>query len=189
MVATLKTHSSGATVPEAAVAPASSASAAASAVPSGGLVPDRFLAFAFAAADLLVETDLNGIISFAAGAFRSRLSAEARDYVGKPLSALFVPADASDLVQALETVSLRGRIRPMILRLADAEASPASVAALRRGERVRVHAVGHQATNVHILSHHNPHVNFARYRPHRYRAMAMQPRMIHPAVHRHPRRR
>jgi len=67
--------------------------------------------------------------------------------------------------------------------------SPATVAALRRGERVRVHAVGHQAMNVHILSHHNPHANFARYRPHRYRAMAMRPRMIHPAVHRHPRRR
>lgn len=33
---------------------------------------DRFIGFAFAAADLLVETDLCGMIVFATGAFRSR---------------------------------------------------------------------------------------------------------------------
>jgi hypothetical protein len=66
--------------------------------------------------------------------------------------------------------------------------SPASVANLRRGERVRVLAAGHQALNVHILSHHNPRVNFARHRVHTYRAMPVQQRMIHP-VYRHPRRK
>lgn len=98
--------------------------------PAGNGPADRFMAFAFAAADLLVETDLNGMVTFAAGAFRTRLAADARDYIGRPVSTLFAPADKAQLAQVVGLVSLRGRVRPVILRLADRLASPASVAVL-----------------------------------------------------------
>lgn len=89
---------------------------------------DRFMAFAFAAADLLVETDINGVIIFAAGAFRTLLGTDSRDYAGRPVSALFRPTDSEELAQFVGLVSLRGRVRPIVLHLADHQASPASVA-------------------------------------------------------------
>lgn len=97
--------------------------------PAGRAV-DRFLAFAFAAADLLVEADLHGTITFAAGAFRSRLGVEPADFVGRPLASLFAPAEAAEVAQLLAMAGLRGRVRPVVMRLADAAASAASVAAL-----------------------------------------------------------
>jgi hypothetical protein len=54
----------------------------------------------------------------------------------------------------------------------------ASLASLHQGERVRVRAVGHQAENVHILSHAHSRGNFQRHRPNRY----------HPPYHHHRRR-
>ena len=68
-------------------------SAPAEKAPSRDVRPDRFVAFSFAAAELLVETDLNGVIGFATGAFRSRLGREATSYEGCQLSSLFSPAD------------------------------------------------------------------------------------------------
>ncbi len=91
---------------------------------------DRFIGFAFASADLLVETDLDGVIAFATGAFRSRLGSNPAWYVGRPIGCLFVPADTQALEMALAGVRLRGRIAPLVLRLADAGASPIAVAAM-----------------------------------------------------------
>ncbi len=91
---------------------------------------DRFLAFAFAAADLLVETGMDGVILFAAGAFQQRLGAEPDRFVGQRVSRLFSPADQASFAMAMASVSLRGRIAPLVLRLADAETSPVAVAAL-----------------------------------------------------------
>jgi len=93
-------------------------------------VADRFVGFAFAAADMLVETDLNGRISFATGAFRSRLGVSADSMHGRPIASLFVPGDAQSLDLAMATGRLRGRIAPVVLRLADPSASPTAVAAL-----------------------------------------------------------
>lgn len=91
---------------------------------------DRFVGFAFAAADLLVETDLDGMIGFATGAFRSRLGSNPAYYYGRPITSLFVPDDAQVLDMAMAAARLRGRIAPLLLRLADANASLTSVAAL-----------------------------------------------------------
>lgn len=54
--------------------------------------------------------------------------------------------------------------------------SPASLAALHRGERVRIHATGQQATNVHILSHHRTRGTFAHHRVQVYRPAMQQVR-------------
>jgi EAL domain-containing protein (putative c-di-GMP-specific phosphodiesterase class I) len=96
----------------------------------GPIGADRFIAFAFAAADLLVETDLAGRITFATGAFRSRFGATAESYVGMKVTELFIPQDGTALGMALTTVSQRGRIAPLALDLADRNATKSSVAAL-----------------------------------------------------------
>jgi EAL domain-containing protein (putative c-di-GMP-specific phosphodiesterase class I) len=93
---------------------------------------DRFVAFSFAAAELLVETDLDGRIGFAAGAFRSRLGRDAACFEGCHLSSLFSPADHETLEMALAMVGYTGRIMPMVLHLADAGRTPQSVGAFLR---------------------------------------------------------
>lgn len=95
--------------------------------PSGS--PDRFLAFAFAAADLLVETDIEGVIGFAAGAFPSRFGRAAQDFIGNRITSLFVPSDHETLDIAVAMIRQTGRIAPMQLRLADIAHSHVSVGA------------------------------------------------------------
>ncbi len=90
---------------------------------------DRFLAFAFAAADLLVETDADGVIGFAAGAFRTRLGQDAASYIGRRITCLFAATDHETLEIALAMVRQSGRIAPMVLHLADSVGSPQSVGA------------------------------------------------------------
>jgi len=94
--------------------------------PTGGMA-DRFIAFAFAAADLLVETDMDGIVSFATGAFRSRLGAEGASFVGRPAAHLFHAEDGVALESAFAEARERGRIPPMLIRLANGMATPASM--------------------------------------------------------------
>ncbi len=91
---------------------------------------DRFLAFAFAGADLLVEAAPDGRISFAAGAFRHRFSLEPEHFIGQHLTALVAPADRTQLSVALGAVAARGRIPPMVLRLNDTARTPVSLAAM-----------------------------------------------------------
>ena len=95
--------------------------------PSGGT--DRFLAFAFAAADLLVETDIEGVIGFAAGAFPSRFGRTAQDYIGSQITSLFAATDHETLDIALAMIGQTGRIAPMQLCLADTAHSQVSVGA------------------------------------------------------------
>ncbi|TDQ81575.1 EAL domain-containing protein (putative c-di-GMP-specific phosphodiesterase class I) [Dongia mobilis] len=63
--------------------------------PSQGLRAerDRFVGFAFAHADILVELDAQGQVSWANGAIRSTLGLDADDLVGKPFASLIDPAD------------------------------------------------------------------------------------------------
>ena len=58
---------------------------------------ERFVAFAFAAADMVTEVDPDGTITFAAGAFRSKLGRSPDDWVGGPLTDLVTPADRDAL--------------------------------------------------------------------------------------------
>lgn len=61
--------------------------------------------------------------------------------------------------------------------------TPASFAALHRGERVRVQATGQQASAVQILSNHRTVGNVARYRPPTYMPhLYQQHRHLHPQM-------
>ncbi len=91
---------------------------------------DRFLAFAFAAADLLVEADADGIITFAAGAFRVRYGVDGAQFVGAHAGSLVAALDQPAFAMALASVSLRGRIAPLLVRLADAQQTQACLAAI-----------------------------------------------------------
>ncbi len=93
-------------------------------LPPGLSQKDRFLAFAFAASDLLVEVSLDGSICFAAGAFKARFGTAPEQLVGRHIGRLFASADGPALDLALSTTVLRGRLPPLVLRLADVAATP-----------------------------------------------------------------
>jgi len=92
---------------------------------------ERLRAFAFAAADLLLEASVNGTIVFATGNFEQRFGAPADSFIGRTIASLIAPGDQSALAMALAMVPLRGRIAPMILHLSDAARSQASVSAVQ----------------------------------------------------------
>lgn len=91
---------------------------------------DRFLAFAFAAADMLIEASPDGRISFAAGAFRQRMGQTPEQMVGRHVTTLVSAADRVALSMALEGAAARGRIAPMVVRLNDAARSRSTLAAM-----------------------------------------------------------
>ncbi len=101
--------------------------------PPGGTAPetrDRFLAFAFAAADLLIEATPDGIITFAAGAFRPRFGFEAARFLTRHASTLIAPLDQTAFAMALASAALRGRIAPLLLRLSDPRQTQACLSAI-----------------------------------------------------------
>jgi EAL domain-containing protein (putative c-di-GMP-specific phosphodiesterase class I) len=91
---------------------------------------DRFLTFAFAAAELLVETDAGGRITFAEGAFPARFGRGGGSFLGRPVQELVARDQRSGMGTALELLSATGRIRPTAIRLADRRRSPFSVAGM-----------------------------------------------------------
>ncbi len=91
---------------------------------------ERYLAFAFAASELLVEADLDGIISFAAGAFHTRLKEDANAFLGRHISSLFAMEDHDALNLALAVACHTGRIAPLALHLSDKSGTGVSVGAL-----------------------------------------------------------
>lgn len=91
---------------------------------------DRFLAFAFAAAELLVETDRDGRITFAEGAFPARFGRPGRAFLGRPVQDLIARDQRSGMGTALELLGATGRIRPTAIRLSDSARSPFSIAGL-----------------------------------------------------------
>ena len=91
---------------------------------------ERFVAFAFAGADLLLETDLAGRIGFAAGAFRLRFGAPPESFAGQAAEALIAPPDRDAFAAALSLMPERGRIAPTVIRLANSEQTPFVVSGL-----------------------------------------------------------
>jgi EAL domain-containing protein (putative c-di-GMP-specific phosphodiesterase class I) len=81
---------------------------------------ERFVTFAFAGADLLVEATAEGRITFAAGAFRSRLGLEPATLIGKRAATMVAPEDRAAFSTCLALLGSRGRVAPTVLRLADA---------------------------------------------------------------------
>jgi EAL domain-containing protein (putative c-di-GMP-specific phosphodiesterase class I) len=81
---------------------------------------DRFVGFAFAAADLLAEIDAARSMTFVAGSFRERFGCDAEQFLGKPVSSLIAPEDQAGLEIALSVLASRGRLTPISLRLGNA---------------------------------------------------------------------
>jgi EAL domain-containing protein (putative c-di-GMP-specific phosphodiesterase class I) len=96
---------------------------------------DRFVGFAFAAADLLVELDASRSIVFAAGVFRERFGHDAAYFEGKPLACLIAPEDFGSLEIALCVLGSRGRLAPVTLRLANTDHSLVAMAGLQLPHR------------------------------------------------------
>ena len=94
---------------------------------------DRFVVFAFAAAELLLEADLQGRITFAEGAFRARFGRDAQEFLGEPVISLVTAADRPALATALVLMAEQGRLKPAVVKLADQEATAFSVSGLRLG--------------------------------------------------------
>lgn len=92
---------------------------------------DRFLGFAFAAADLLLEAAQDGTITFADGAFPARFNKPSASFLGKNLRSLFVPTDHPALEMSLDALGRRGRIAPLVMRLNDSGRSQMGLAGLR----------------------------------------------------------
>ena len=102
---------------------------------------ERFVAFAFAAADLLVELDERGAISFAAGAFRARLGRSPESLIGRQPTELLAVEDRATFATTLALMPAHGRLSPTAFRLADGPRTAFSVSGLRlltAGEEPRI---------------------------------------------------
>lgn len=91
---------------------------------------ERFVAFAFAAADLLVEVAGDGRIRYAAGAFRQRLGREAEAFVGGPPADIVAAEDQEAFTSTLALMPTRGRLPPTAFRLNDTARTAFAVAGL-----------------------------------------------------------
>lgn len=78
----------------------------------------RYLSFAFAAADLLIEVDGTGTITFALGAARTLLGHPQDDLVGTPFPSLFDARDRGMVEALLAGMTPGSRCRPVLVRLA-----------------------------------------------------------------------
>jgi EAL domain-containing protein (putative c-di-GMP-specific phosphodiesterase class I)/PAS domain-containing protein len=98
---------------------------------------ERLLAFAFAASELLVEVDRDQRVTFAAGAFQSRLGRPGEAFLGQAVARIVAAEDHAALETALAHLAERGRLTPMGVRIADAARTPFALAGLAAsgGER------------------------------------------------------
>jgi EAL domain-containing protein (putative c-di-GMP-specific phosphodiesterase class I) len=92
---------------------------------------DRFLTFALAAAEMLLEVAPDGRIGFAAGAFQSRLGQPPEAWVGRRVRELVALPDRPDFDLAFSTLLSRDRLAPTGFRLNDAAATRISIGGLR----------------------------------------------------------
>lgn len=80
---------------------------------------DRFVAFAFAAADLLLEVDAEEKVSFAAGALKSLTQRNASALMGRPFTDLLADSDRALVKILLASLKDGGRLSPILVQLAN----------------------------------------------------------------------
>ena len=71
---------------------------------------NRYVAFAFARGDVLLEIDSNGIIVFATGTVRGLLGVDADALIGKPLATIAAPEAAQALSLVVNAAKARRRV-------------------------------------------------------------------------------
>ncbi|WP_374634099.1 EAL domain-containing protein [Ferrovibrio sp.] len=79
---------------------------------------DRFVAFAFSAADLLMEVGEDGGIVYATGAARQLFGCDTDDLIGRQLGPLIDGQDRQFLLNLLASLTVGARIEPVTIRLA-----------------------------------------------------------------------
>jgi EAL domain-containing protein (putative c-di-GMP-specific phosphodiesterase class I) len=79
---------------------------------------DRFVGFAFAAADLLIEVTSDGRIAFIAGAAQNLYGAASENLIGTSFFDLLCPADGTVARALVGSLARGGRFVPVSLRLA-----------------------------------------------------------------------
>ena len=80
---------------------------------------ERFVAFAFAGADMMAETEPDGTITYATGAYLTRFGRPPDSFVGSPICSMLAPAEHEAMEAALCLLQQRGRLSPMMIRLSD----------------------------------------------------------------------
>lgn len=79
---------------------------------------DRFVAFAFASADLLLEVDAEGRICFAAGASQKLCGRAPQELLAQSFNSLICVEDRPMVSAVLASIRLGGRFAPLLVRLA-----------------------------------------------------------------------
>jgi EAL domain-containing protein (putative c-di-GMP-specific phosphodiesterase class I) len=96
---------------------------------------ERFLTFALAAAEILLEVSPQGEILFAAGALQSRFGSPAEAWVGRQVSGLVALADRGAFEVAFGTLLARDRLPPTSFRLANRSGARMTFGGLRLPDR------------------------------------------------------
>lgn len=91
---------------------------------------DRFVAFAFSAADLMLEVSGDGLITFASGAARLITGCEAEALVGRKFPELVDDSDRHFLMNLLGGLAVGGRIEPVTVRLLQADGTAGAICVL-----------------------------------------------------------
>lgn len=91
---------------------------------------ERFVAFAFAGANMVAEIDSAHVITYAAGALHSGFGRTPEHFIGQPIRSLVAPIDHEALEAALALLLQRGRLSPIAIRLADPQHSRLALAGL-----------------------------------------------------------
>jgi EAL domain-containing protein (putative c-di-GMP-specific phosphodiesterase class I) len=91
---------------------------------------ERFVAFAFSAAEMLLETDCAGVACFAAGAFRTYFGHVSDAFCHTNIRDMVAHIDHEKLAEALRQLGERGRVSPFIVRLANAERTPIALSGI-----------------------------------------------------------
>jgi EAL domain-containing protein (putative c-di-GMP-specific phosphodiesterase class I) len=106
---------------------------------------DRFVAFAFAFADLLIEVGPEGRIEFAAGAARGLTGREAAELAATPFAELFAPRDREPAERLLAAARGGNRTGAIVLRLAATGAGASVSSCALPGRAVVYVAIAHRA--------------------------------------------
>lgn len=91
---------------------------------------DRFVAFAFSAADLMLEVAADGQIIFATGAARLIAGCDSGALVGQNFATLIEEADRHFVLNLLAGLTIGARIEPVTIRLLNLEGKPGALCVL-----------------------------------------------------------
>jgi EAL domain-containing protein (putative c-di-GMP-specific phosphodiesterase class I) len=92
---------------------------------------DRFVGFAFAAADLLIEVTRAGTIAFAAGAAQNLNGCSSENLVGTAFIDLVAPGDRAVVRALVAALDRSGRLMPVVIRLARDGSPPMTLGGCR----------------------------------------------------------